>query len=209
MCGVKLLHPPTKDLTRPPAVTDRLTRKTKKRYPGCVAHVVSGMRYSVVTNRQPNLYIIYREGWITTLVAAPKIFDSRVNYVLRSIQIGGCLKHQDCAGSETLVFTTADVFQAPAWSWKYRKDASLRPHRSCGHRHIPAQKMGEKSIDQSETMLLSTAPTCRRKGGRGVLVHGRSRMTMDSHPCNVRTKHVLFPPIWQTVFLCVPSDNIA
>ena len=39
------------------AVTD--CPNNKKRYPGCLAHVVSGMFYSVVANRrQPNLYII-------------------------------------------------------------------------------------------------------------------------------------------------------
>ena len=56
------LHPAQIVLTRPsPVVTDR--RKRTKQYPGCLAQAVSGMFYSVVANRrQPNLYIIHREG---------------------------------------------------------------------------------------------------------------------------------------------------
>ena len=53
--------PPRKnDLTRPPTVIDRQKNKNKKeRYPGGLAHVVSGMFYSVVANRrQPYLYKI-------------------------------------------------------------------------------------------------------------------------------------------------------
>ena len=51
--------PRTNDLTRQPAVTDRQKEKEqeKKRYPGCLAHVVSGMFFCVVAyRRQPNLY---------------------------------------------------------------------------------------------------------------------------------------------------------
>ena len=59
LCGVKVLHPERmisldRQLWRPPK------QKTKKNgmYPGCLAHVVSGMFYSVASNlRQPNLYI--------------------------------------------------------------------------------------------------------------------------------------------------------
>ena len=51
----------TNDLTRQPAVTDR-QKKKKKRYPG-LAHVISGMFYSVVANRrQSNLYITIKGG---------------------------------------------------------------------------------------------------------------------------------------------------
>ena len=54
--GVKVLHPRAHDLTRSPAMTNH----KKKRYPGCLTHVVSGMFYSVVANRRPpNLSIIH------------------------------------------------------------------------------------------------------------------------------------------------------
>ena len=47
--------PRTKDLTRQPVVGDPQQKK-QKRYIGCLAHVVSGMFYSVVAyRRQPNL----------------------------------------------------------------------------------------------------------------------------------------------------------
>ena len=49
-------------LTRRPAVDDRHPPPKKKRYPGCLAHVVSGNFYTVVVNRrQPNLYIVGEE----------------------------------------------------------------------------------------------------------------------------------------------------
>ena len=51
--------PHTNDITRQPAADDRQREKKKKKYPGCLAHVVSGMFYSVVaTRRQPNLHKI-------------------------------------------------------------------------------------------------------------------------------------------------------
>ena len=53
--------PRTKDLTRQPAVGNR--QKKQKQYPGCLAHVVSGMLDSVVANRrQPILYKIEGAG---------------------------------------------------------------------------------------------------------------------------------------------------
>ena len=56
---IKASLPRINDLTRQPAVGDRQKNKNKKRYPGCLAHVVSGMFYSAVANRrQPNLYKI-------------------------------------------------------------------------------------------------------------------------------------------------------
>ena len=51
--------PRANDLTRPP-VAAIAKQKTNGMYPGCLAHVVSGISYSAVTNRrQPNLYNIY------------------------------------------------------------------------------------------------------------------------------------------------------
>ena len=53
----------TNDLARPPAVGDRQKKNEKKRYPGCLARVVSGMFHGVVANRrQPNLYVLRRGG---------------------------------------------------------------------------------------------------------------------------------------------------
>ena len=51
--------PRTNDLSRRPAVGDRQQKEKTKRYPGCLALLVSGMCYSVVANRRPpNLYMI-------------------------------------------------------------------------------------------------------------------------------------------------------
>ena len=44
--------PRTNDPARPPAVIDRQNEEEKKRYPGGLARVVSGMFYSVVANRR-------------------------------------------------------------------------------------------------------------------------------------------------------------
>ena len=64
MCGVKVIY-----LAQMVYLDNQLWATTKKqnkkkRYTGCLAHLVSGMIYSVVANRpQPNLYKI--EGRVT------------------------------------------------------------------------------------------------------------------------------------------------
>ena len=66
LCGVKVL-PAQNDPTRPPAVMTAKKKKQKKRYPGCLAHAVRGVFYSVVADRrQPNLYIyqVYGRGGV-------------------------------------------------------------------------------------------------------------------------------------------------
>ena len=51
---------PKDDLTRPPAMVTAKKLQLKKRYPGCLAHAVRGVFYSVVANRrQPNQYTVY------------------------------------------------------------------------------------------------------------------------------------------------------
>ena len=68
----KIAPPRTNDLTRPPAVIDA---KQQKRYPGGLAHVVSGVFHSVVANRRQRiLYNIgqgVRGGGFTSLMAKP------------------------------------------------------------------------------------------------------------------------------------------
>ena len=63
--------------------------KNKKRYPGCLAHVVGGMFCSVVANRrQPNLYVIGREGgafWPRRRVIVLLADGVFVNRVVRSL----------------------------------------------------------------------------------------------------------------------------
>ena len=61
--GANTLHPAQMiSITRPPVAATAKKKKEKKKgvYPGCLAHVVNGMSYSIVANRrQRNPYIIY------------------------------------------------------------------------------------------------------------------------------------------------------